>query len=112
MNFDRQDRGPVPGKFAEGLRQKFFGQEINFCKVIVLLSSAQFATQMQLYKKKIVICLHPKTDANILNKYIKDISIKKHQSSQFITKAAFVLFHDSSIILDAIFLNLVVPKYP
>ena len=45
------------------------------------------------------------TDTNILKKYIKDISIKKHQSSQFITKAAFVLFHDSSIILDAIFLR-------
>lgn len=92
--FDHGDAIQFQGRRDETTRAKYY---FYLEKTLKRISG--------LYKKKIIICLHPKTDTNILKKYIKDISIKKHQSSQFITKAAFVLFHDSSIILDAIFLR-------
>tara|TARA_B100001057_G_C22823886_1_gene940541 strand:- start:443 stop:1705 length:1263 start_codon:yes stop_codon:yes gene_type:complete len=59
----------------------------------------------KIYKKKIIICLHPKTDKDDVKKYIKNISIKQHQTSYYIKKSYLVAFHDSSSILDAIFLR-------
>ena len=59
----------------------------------------------KVYKKKIVVCLHPKTNKYEVKKYLDNIEIKQHQTLNYITKSELVLFHDSSAILDAIFLQ-------
>jgi len=57
------------------------------------------------YKKKIIICLHPKTNLFSVQKYLKGIKIVKFRTLYYIFKSFIVLYHNSSLVLDAIFLN-------
>ena len=59
----------------------------------------------KLYNKKIIICLHPKTNEKIVRKYIKNLKLIKYQTQNYILKAHTVMFHESSSVLDAIFLK-------
>jgi hypothetical protein len=62
----------------------------------------------KIYKKKVVICLHPKTDYNIIRKFLhnfKNFKVVKFRTRYYIQKSYIVLFHDSSAIIDAIFLK-------
>ena len=92
--FDHGDAIVSQGPRDEESRKKYY----NYLEKFLLRISA-------LYEGEIIICLHPKTDEKIVRRYIKKMKIIKNKSSYFITKAKVVLFHDSSIILDAIFLK-------
>ena len=59
----------------------------------------------KLYKKKIIICLHPSSDINFYKKYIKSIKIVKFKTELHIIKAFIVLFHESSSITGALLLK-------
>jgi hypothetical protein len=58
-----------------------------------------------IYKKEIIICLHPKTNLFSVQKYLKGIKIVKFRTLYYIFKSFMVLYHNSSLVLDAIFLN-------
>jgi hypothetical protein len=49
--------------------------------------------------------LHPTTDLDTCKKYFGSFEICKYQTSENIRQAFIVVFHDSSIISDAIFLR-------
>ena len=59
----------------------------------------------KLYNKKIIFCLHPKTDAKIVRKYIKNFKLIKYKTQNYVLKAHTVIFHESSSVLDDIFLK-------
>ncbi len=81
-------------KITEKAKIKYY---LSLKKLLIKLS--------KIYNKKIVVCLHPKTNKNEVIKYLNNIDIKQHQTLNYITKSEIVLFHDSSSILDAIFLQ-------
>jgi len=61
-----------------------------------------FLELQKIFKKKMVICVHPKNCDKVFFSYFKQFIIKKYQTSKIITKSSIVLFHDSSSITDAI----------
>ncbi len=96
-NFDHGDAVKFQGEQSADSRKKYY---FYLKKVLNKISN--------LYKKKIVICLHPNTNTQNFKKHIninKNVKIVKYKTSYYITKADLVLFHESSIILDAIFLR-------
>ena len=66
----------------------------------------------RIYKKKVIICIHPKNNSTLCLKYLKDFSIKKYKTHEMIKQSFITLFHDSSAILDAIILkkNIIILK--
>lgn len=61
-----------------------------------------FLELQKIFKKKMVICVHPKNNDKFFFSYFKQFIIKKYETSKIITKSSLVLFHDSSAITDAI----------
>jgi hypothetical protein len=61
-----------------------------------------FFELQKIFKKKMIICVHPKNNDKIFYSYFKKFTIRKYETSKIITKSAIVLFHDSSAITDAI----------
>ena len=59
----------------------------------------------KLYKKKVVICIHPKNTNILLKKYLSKFSIVKHQTNVMIKNSHIVIFHESSAALDAVLLK-------
>ena len=57
------------------------------------------------YKKKVVICLHPKNTNSLIKKYLSKFFIVKHQTNEMIKKSHIVIFHESSAALDAALLK-------
>ena len=57
------------------------------------------------YKKKIVICLHPKDDLNIKKRIFNKFKVVKYETQKNITESFMVLFFDTSAIVDAILLK-------
>ena len=84
---------------SEGARQK---QESD--KYYLLLNQTLNKFK-KIYKKKIVICLHPKTNFNIKRKFLQNFKVVKFRTRYYIQKSYMVLFHDSTAIIDAIFLK-------
>jgi hypothetical protein len=93
-NFDHGDRIIRESKPGEELRLKYFNQLNQF---LLKLSN--------IFNKKVTICLHPTTDLDTCKKYFGSFEICKYQTSENIRQAFIVVFHDSSIISDAIFLR-------
>jgi hypothetical protein len=58
-----------------------------------------------LYKKKIIICIHPSYDIKKISKIYKEFDVIKFRTKEFIAKSYMVLFYDSSSILDAMALK-------
>jgi hypothetical protein len=58
-----------------------------------------------IYKKKIVVCLHPDDDLELKKKYFSDFEVVKYQTRENIYKAFMVLFFESTAIIDAIILK-------
>ena len=92
--FDHGDRIIREGKPSEELILKYFNQLNQF---LLELSN--------IYNKKITVCLHPSSDLNTYKKYLGTFEICKYQSSENIRQAFIVVFHESSIISDAIILK-------
>jgi len=57
------------------------------------------------YKKKIIICLHPKNFISTKKKDFKNFKCVKFQTEKYITNAFLVLFHEGSSIVQAILLK-------
>jgi hypothetical protein len=57
------------------------------------------------YKKKIIVCLHPRDDLESKKKYFSDFEVVKYQTRENIYKAFMVLFFESTAIIDAILLK-------
>jgi hypothetical protein len=93
-NFDHGDRIIREGRPSEEIRLKYFNQLNQF---LLELSN--------IYNKKITVCLHPSSDLNTYKKYLGTFEICKYQSSENIRQAFIVVFHESSIISDAIILK-------
>ena len=62
----------------------------------------------KLYKKKIIICLHPSSNINFYRKYIKGIKIIKFKTEFYLMKAFIVLFHESSSITGALLIKKII----
>jgi hypothetical protein len=59
-----------------------------------------------LYKKDVIICLHPSTDEEDAKKnFDKKFKIVKYQTEKFVSSAFIVVFHESSSIIQAILLK-------
>jgi len=93
-NFDHGDIIVREGRFGEKMRLKYFTQLNQF---LLELSN--------IFNKKITICLHPSTDVDTYKKYLGTFEICKYQTSENIRQAFIAVFHDSTIIADAIFLK-------
>lgn len=61
-----------------------------------------FFELQKIFKKKMIICIHPKNNDKIFYSYFKKFRIKKHETAKIISKSSIVLFHNSSAITDAI----------
>jgi len=57
------------------------------------------------YKKKVIICLHPKNNFSLKRKDFKNFKCVKFQTERYINKAFLVLFFESSSIIQAIYLK-------
>ena len=78
----------------EKLRLQYFNQLTQF---LLELSN--------IFNKKVTVCLYPKSDLNTYKKYLGIFEICKFQTSENIRQAFIVVFHQSTIITDAIFLK-------
>jgi hypothetical protein len=93
-NFDHGDKIIREGKTSEKLKLIYYNQLEQF---LLKLSN--------IFNKKVTICLHPSTDMREYKKYLGKFEINKYQTSENITKAFIVVFHESSGIYDALFLK-------
>ena len=59
----------------------------------------------KLFRKKIVICLHPSSNYNLYKKKLRDFEIYKYKTEKYISNSFLVLFHDSTAIFSAILLK-------
>lgn len=89
--FDHKDRIMRDGKIIIPDRKKYY-QDVNN-----LLYNLQ-----KMYKKKVIICLHPQNDISIKNKDFENFECVKYKTEEFISKAFMVLYHEGSSVLQAI----------
>ena len=93
-NFDNFDRIFREGKIDDNLKVRYF----------TLLN--QFLLKLsKIFNKKVTICLHPQSDLKTYNKYMGAFELCKYQTNENIVQAFIVIFHESTIINDAIFLK-------
>ena len=92
--FDHSDRIRINGKPTKKQRDKYYKLLNNF-----LLNLSK------IYKKKIIINAHPKTNIKILKKYLGNFKIVKFKSKEYTFKSEIVIFHESSSINWAILLK-------
>ena len=57
------------------------------------------------YKKKVIICLHPKNNFSLKRKDYKNFKCIKFQTEKYINRAFLVLFFESSSIIQAVYLK-------
>ena len=57
------------------------------------------------YKKKIIVSIHPNDDLELKKKYFSDFEVVQYQTRENIYKAFIVLFFESTAIIDAILLK-------
>jgi hypothetical protein len=91
---DHKDVVKYQGNLKENKREKYY-----FLIKNILNAFKKF------YNKKIIICLHPKTNKKIVEKYLKGFYITKFNTLFYITRAKIILFHESSSIINAIILK-------
>ena len=95
INFDHEIRIKMRGDIIdEKMRLSYFNDLRQF---LLKLSN--------IFNKKVTICLHPTSDLNTYKKYLGIFEICKFQTSENIRQAFIVVFHQSTIIGDAIFLK-------
>ena len=57
------------------------------------------------YKKKIIVSIHPNDDLELKKKYFSDFEVVKYQTRENIYKAFMILFFGSSAVIDAVILK-------
>jgi len=83
--FDHGDRIRIEGHATKKQRKKYYHL---LSKILVKLK--------KIYKKNIIITVHPKTDLKIIKKYLKKFKIVKFKTKQYISKSEMVVYHESS----------------
>jgi len=92
--FDHNDVINQEGRHANSDRKKYYSMLNNIFNIFE-----------KLYNKKLIVCLHPKTNEQVVKKYIKNFKITKFETQKYIINAHTILFHESSSVLDAIILK-------
>lgn len=92
--FDHQDVIMREGNPDPKIRSKYY-YHLN-----IILSNLE-----KIYKKHVIICLHPKNNASLENNDFGSFQCVKYQTEEYIKKAFIVLFHESSSIVQAILLK-------
>ena len=93
-NFFHKDRLIREGEELEYEAKKYFRSLENFLQKLSIL-----------YKKKIIICLHPSSNEKIYRNNLKKFKITKYSTQEYIRNSFIVIFHESSSIVNAIFLK-------
>ena len=83
--FDHGDRIRIEGHATEKQRKKYYNL---LSKVLIKLRN--------IYKKNVIISVHPKTNVKIINKYLKEFKIVKFKTKQYISKSEIIVYHESS----------------
>ena len=83
--FDHGDRNRIEGHATKKQREKYYNL-LN--EVLVKLRS--------IYKKNIIITVHPKTNLKIIRKYLKKFKIVRFKTKQYISKSEIIVYHESS----------------
>ena len=69
-----------------------------------------------IYKKEVIVCIHPQYDLNETKNRFKNFKVFKGKTEEFIYKSSIVVLYESTMILDAFFLrkNIIVlkPDFP
>jgi len=94
LNYNHPIRISMYEIIDEKLRLQYFNQLTQF---LLELSN--------IFNKKVTICLHPTSDLNTYKKYLGIFELCKFQTNENIRQAFIVVFHQSTIIGDAIFLK-------
>jgi len=82
------------------------GRISNKLKILYYLKLKKLFDLLKLiFKKKILICLHPKNKDPMIGKIFKNYDMVKFKTPEIVRKSYLVLFHDSSAALDAIILK-------
>ena len=99
--FEHGDRIIRECSINEKIIKKYYSTLSNFLKKL-----------SKIYKKKVIICIHPKNNSKIFLKYLKNFSIKKYKTQEMVKNSFISLFHESSSILDAVILkkNIIILK--
>ncbi len=74
--------------------------ENHYCYLVKLLKNLS-----SIYKKEVVICIHPSDNLELKKKLFADFKVVKYQTRENIFKAFLVLFFESGAIIDAILLK-------
>jgi len=94
MIFDHMDRIYREGKPSNIQREKYYK---NLNEILMHLQ--------KIFKKEVIICLHPKNDFSIPNNDFKQFKCDKFKTEEYISNSFIVLFHESSSIIQAILLK-------
>lgn len=94
MLFDHQDVILREGKKSSSDRNKYYEDLYNLLKIL-----------KNLFKKEIVVCLHPKNNISIERNDFRDLKCVKFETEKNINKAFIVLYHEGSSIIQAILLK-------
>ena len=71
------------------------------------------ANLSKLFKKKVIVCIHPDYNLNLFKRYFKNFNVIQFKTREFIYSSFLVTVFDSSAISDAILLNKnVIGLYP
>jgi hypothetical protein len=92
--FEHPDRILREGKILELTSVEYYKK---LDKIFTLLSL--------IYKKQIIICVHPKNNNPLFYKYLSKFKIIKYKTQKMIEKSFITLFHESSAVLDAVLLK-------
>ena len=91
MVFDHQDRITREGPVNESHRKEYYE------KLYMVLKKYE-----KIFKKKIIVCLHPKNNISKIKGDFKDLKCFKFKTEKFISEAYLVFFHEGSSIIQAL----------
>ncbi len=94
MLFDHKDVLLREGDRNENNRKKYYYDLVNLLKNL-----------SKLYKKEVIICLHPKNNISEIRKDFRNFKCVKFKTENMIRDAFIVLYHEGSSIIQAILLK-------
>jgi len=59
----------------------------------------------KIFKKKLIICVHPKSDLDFYRLLFAEITVVKYKTDYYIQNSYLCIFHNSSAIINALLLN-------
>jgi hypothetical protein len=87
--FDHSDRREYDSKPNDVDKQQYYSEIYNTFKTV----------------KNFVFLVHPNSNIYEIKKFFKKISVVKFKTRYYLTKSKLVIFHESSSVLDAIYLK-------